>query len=239
VNVRGRGTTLDERKKELVRAPLFEGLGDSALLDIARGASGQVLQIGGSIVLRPQRSAPLFLLVHGSMRVSLVSAGGREIVLTIAGPGEVLGELAEAREGGPDAPQPTMIAIAQESTRLLRIPSNVLRRSRTHAELTRRCNALLAERSRELLELVEDLALHPLDARLARVLARLQSRSSSHAVMRLHRLNQSTLAMMANATRPKVNQHLQRLRRLGVIELHEGTVRVRDRAALIRIARRE
>lgn len=223
------GVRLDERRSELAHAALFQGLTDAVLLEIARQSSARAVAVGSILPLHDVRIPPLYLIVRGSMRLSLVSATGREFVVTIAGRGDVLGELTE--------PSSALIATAQEATQLLRIPWSALQRAGAGVELTQRFNAVLAERIQWLLELIEDIALHPLDARLARVLARLHAHSSTHAVMRLHRFNQNTLAQMANATRPKVNQHLQMFQRLGAIELDAGMVTIRDGAVLARIAR--
>lgn len=228
----GCGVRLDERRSELAHAALFQGLTDAVLLEIARQSSARAVAAGGILPLHDVRISPLYLIVRGSMRLSLVSATGREFVVTIAGRGDVLGELTELGR-----PSSALIATAQEATQLLRIPWSALQRAGAGVELMQRFNVVLAERIQWLLELIEDIALHPLDARLARVLARLHAHSSTHAVMRLHRFNQNTLAQMANATRPKVNQHLQLFERLGAIELDAGLVTIRDGAVLARIAR--
>lgn len=223
--------TPEERFNELARAPLFEGLAEPVLREIADQATSLAVPAHGNLPLQARQTPLVFLIVSGSVHLSLISASGREFVVTIAGRGEVLGELDTSGRS-----QSALIATTQEPTRLLRIRWDTLRQTGAGAELLRRCNTLLAERLRWLQDIVEDLALYPLDARLARVLARLHARSSSHAVMRLHRLNQNTLAQMTNATRPKVNQYLQVFQRLGAIELDAGSVRIRDDAALLRIA---
>jgi CRP/FNR family cyclic AMP-dependent transcriptional regulator len=230
---------VDERARALARAPLFKGLTSAALLEIARKASVQVLVTGGSLPLNASHPAPLFVVVSGSVRESLVSTGGREFVLTVAGRGEILGDLIEAGRSDSRPLHPALVAFAHEPTRVLRTPWQVLRTTIESADLALRCNALLADRAAWMLEAIEDLALHALDARLARLLARLQARSGSHPVMRLHRFDQGTLALMVNATRPKVNQHLRRLQRLGAIDLDGGSVRVRDRSLLVRVGRLE
>jgi CRP/FNR family cyclic AMP-dependent transcriptional regulator len=230
---------LDERTRALSHAPLFKGLTSAVLVDIARKTSAEALLAGGSLQLHAPNLASVFLIISGSVRLSLVSAGGQEFVVNVAGRGEVLGELTEPGRSGSGQSRPTFVAIAQEPTRVLRTPWHALRGAMAIPALAGRCNALLAERTAWMLEVIEDLALHPLDVRLARLLARLQARSVSHPVMRLHRFNQGTLALMANATRPKVNQHLQRLARLGAIDLDRGSVRVRDRTMLAQIGRRE
>ncbi len=223
---------LDERRAELAHAALFQGLTDAALLEIARQSSARAVTAGGILPLHEVRISPLYLIARGAMRLSLVSATGREFVVTIAGRGDVLGELTALGR-----PPSALIATAQEATQLLRIPWSALQQVGAGVELAQRFNVVLAERIQWLLELIEDLALHPLDTRLARVLARLHAHSSTRAVMRLHRFNQNTLAQMANGTRPKVNQHLQILQRLGAIELDGGLVTIRDDAVLARIAR--
>jgi CRP-like cAMP-binding protein len=223
---------LEERTGALAQASLFKGLPNSALREIARSTQIQTLASGGSLPLPPARLAWLFLIVSGSVNLSLLSASGRQFVVTIAGRGEILGELSNSNPVGSERTSPTLIAVAQEPTCILRIPWHTLRQSIASTELAQRCNALLAERAAWMLAVIQDLALYPLDARLARLLARMQERSSAHAAARLNRLDQGTLALMANGTRPKVNQHLQRLQQLGAIRLDHGAVRVCNSALL-------
>jgi CRP/FNR family transcriptional regulator, cyclic AMP receptor protein len=230
---------LDERMRALAQAPLLKGLTSATLLNIAHNSSSEFLVSGGTLSWPTARCASLFLIVSGCVRLSLLSTGGREFVVSVAGRGEILGELtAPGASEACQTPQ-TFVAVAQETTHLLRTSWHALSRMIENADLTRRCNEILAERIDRLLEVIEDLAVHPLDARLARLLSRLQTRSASSPFMRLHRFDQGTLALMANATRPKVNQHLQRLQRLGAIEIEGGAVRVLDRAMLAEIGQRE
>lgn len=229
---------LGERARALGEAPFFRGLSSATLIEIARHAAAQLLTTGCSLSPGAAPAASIFLIVSGSVHLSLVSASGHEFVVTVAGRGEILGELIEPNGAPPGRPRPSLLPVAREATLVLRIPLRALHRSIASADLALRSNLLLAERAAWMLEVIQDLALYPLDARLARLLTRLQSRSVSQAVMRLHRFDQGTLALMANATRPKVNQHLQRFRRLGAIDLQRGSVRVRDVRVLTQIGRR-
>lgn len=169
------------------------------------------------------------------MRVSLLSPGGREFVVEVVGRGEALNGLgADLSLDGP-----ALLATAREQTRLLRIPPEALHRSDAGTEILRRWNFALVEQLCRSLQLIEDLALYPLEARLARLLARLDGRSRGQAAPPLHRFTQGDLAQMANATRPKVNRHLHDFHRIGAIELERGSVRMRDPALLAQFAGRE
>jgi CRP/FNR family transcriptional regulator, cyclic AMP receptor protein len=226
---------LAERSAGLGSVPLFAGLAEPTLLAIAVLSVVQDLPAGGILSQDLGRTSSLFLVVRGSMCVSLLSPGGREFVVEIVGRGGALNGLGidRALDG------PALLATAREQTCLLRIPPEAIYRSDACTEILRRSNFALIERLRQSLQLIEDLALYPLEARLARLLARLDGRSRGQAVPPLHCFTQGDLAQMANATRPKVNRYLHDFHRMGAIELQRGSVWMRDAALLAQLAGRE
>ena len=68
---------------------------DQGLLATALRREGRVVQIrhGQALFVEGDRAERVFLLQRGWVIVSCVGAGGREVVLGVSGPGDVIGEL--------------------------------------------------------------------------------------------------------------------------------------------------
>ena len=78
--------------------------------------------------------------------------------------------------------------------------------------------------------------MYPLEIRLARLLLRLDRRARARPVLSPDRLHQGLLALMANATRHKVNEQLRRFDTLGAIRLKAGAVFITQEKILREIA---
>src|ERR1700733_15427062 len=82
-----------ERRQTLSKTQLFQAL-QPADLDaiLARAMVKRVLR-GEMIRRRGDPGTGMVIIVSGRVRISLVSEDGREVTLTVLGPGEVLGEM--------------------------------------------------------------------------------------------------------------------------------------------------
>jgi CRP-like cAMP-binding protein len=109
-----------------------------------------------------------------------------------------------------------------------------------HPELAQALLRLQARRLRLLSAQVEDLALLPLRARLAKQIARLARHYGAPAAaagevrITLH-LAQEEMAQMLGASRQRVNQELKIMEREGVLRIEPVGLVVRDPAALLQI----
>ena len=81
--------------------------------------------------------------------------------------------------------------------------------------------------------------MYPLEMRLARLLLRFDLRVQSRPIISSDKLHQWLLAMMANATRPKVNKQLQQFGTLGAIRLETGAVFITEATILEKIAAKQ
>jgi CRP/FNR family transcriptional regulator, cyclic AMP receptor protein len=68
---------------------------EEGLLATALRREGRVLQIrhGQALFVEGDRAGRVFLLQRGWVTVTCVGVGGREVVLGVSGPGDVIGEL--------------------------------------------------------------------------------------------------------------------------------------------------
>jgi CRP/FNR family transcriptional regulator, cyclic AMP receptor protein len=168
----------------------------------------------------------LMLVVRGRVKITSVSVGGKEIVLNIITPGEIVGEI-----GMLDGGERSGDAVAMTDCELL-----VLNRRdfmpflEKHADICLMLIKILCARLRHTSEQVEDLLFRQLEGRIAKALLQL-SRQTDGRVLELH-LSQSVLGTIVGSSRESVNKQLQVWHRAGHIELAKNTIVILDPAAL-------
>ncbi|MGL4318064.1 MAG: Crp/Fnr family transcriptional regulator [Pseudomonas sp.] len=212
---------MDSAQKQAVLAacPLFADLEATTVMRLAT-ATREMRVAAGYLLLRQGQPVPgLQVMASGTAKLYLSSAAGKELCIAVVGRGNAL-DLVGALVCG----EALLHVITTEPCVVLILPLYSLTQI-MGAEL---CQAIVrrqfARQLRLLLSILEDVALHSLDVRVARLLHRLHLDSRQNAAARLHRLDQTTLSSMANGSRSKVNEQLQALRRLGAIDIQDGTV---------------
>jgi CRP/FNR family cyclic AMP-dependent transcriptional regulator len=161
-------------------------------------------------------------LQTGTVKLSVVSRGGKEAVVTLVEAGSFFGE-------GCLAGQPKRIAtaVAVDRCRVLRIELEAMRRhlaaspTFAHAFLMH----MLTRNIRVEEDLVDQL-FNSSEKRLARtllLLGRYGEHNADHHV--IPRLSQEVLAEMVGTTRSRVNFFMNKFRRLGFIE-YNGTLKI-------------
>jgi CRP/FNR family transcriptional regulator, cyclic AMP receptor protein len=155
----------------------------------------------------------------GSVKLSVLSRGGKEAVVALLGPGDFFGERALAGH-----PVRLEIATAMTVTTVLVIPKEQMIRllHDQHALSDRFITHLLARNIRIEEDLVDQL-FNSSEKRLARtllLLARYGKPDQTHRV--LPRISQETLAEMIGTTRSRVNFFMNKFKRLGFIEYNGG-----------------
>ena len=161
----------------------------------------------------------VFYLQDGSVKLSVLSATGKEAVVAILGPGDFLGE-------GCLAGQPVRMstATAMSATTALRIPKReMIRLLHEHSEFADRFLAHMLARNIRIEEDLVDQLFNSSEKRLARtllLLARYGQEDVTHGT--LPKLSQETLAEMVGTTRSRVNFFMNKFRKLGFIEYNGG-----------------
>ena len=197
--VRSRGALFD------VRA-FLESSGVSQR--VTRFASGKVIFAQGA------QATSVFYVQDGTVKLSVLSTGGKEAVVALLGKGDFFGE-------GCLAGQPVRMgtATATTPTAVLRIPRDEMTRTlHEQAEFSDRFIAHMLVRNIRIEEDLVDQLFNSSEKRLARtllLLARYGKPDPSHRV--LPKLSQETLAEMVGTTRSRVNFFLNKFRKLGFI----------------------
>lgn len=173
----------------------------------------------------------MMVVLSGRVKISNVSAEGKEAILNFIDPGQVFGEIA-LLDGRPR----TADATALEPTELF-----VLRRREllpfldARPRLAIKVIEMLCAKLRHTTHMVEDLMLLGMGARLARSLLRLAEEHGKRrgGAIRLDlKLSQRDLGSYIGLSREHVNRQLKVWRELGMVTIQEGYILILDEAAL-------
>jgi CRP/FNR family transcriptional regulator, cyclic AMP receptor protein len=219
------------RRAAFARTQLFQSL-EAADLDavlarvvVRRTSRGEI------IMRRGDPNAGMVVIVSGRVRISVVSEEGKEITLTVLGPGDVLGEMSLL-----DGEECSADATAQEDCVLLVVDRNqFLRLLRSNSELCLHLMAMLTRRLRRSNTALEDIALLDLPTRLGRLLTRLASEYGvpARTGTRIEvRLSQKDISTLVGASREKVNKQLRQWEDEGVLGKDNGRLVVLNAQAL-------
>lgn len=215
---------------------LLKHLPPADIAALAQLAQTRRYQTNGSVFMKGDPGNSMMAVLSGRVRICAYSAGGREVVLNVIGPGEVFGEIAMI-DGG----ERTADAFAMEPTELL-----VLKRRDFMPFLERnpqvcvRLLEVMCRRLRWTSEQLEDVNFLDLRSRLAKRLLYLADHhgegtaaaggSGTGAGVGV-RISQHMLASMIGTSREAVNKQLRFWEEEGVIDVRRGAITVlkRDR----------
>src|SRR5262249_45807261 len=188
---------------------------------------------GETIVLMGSPGDSMMAVLNGSVRISVPSPEGKEIVLAILQPKEVFGEIAllDGKERTADARAMTACTLAVLERRG---GASVLQRYR---HVWPKIVEVLCNRLRNTDQHIAELALLELPARLAKALLRLASDEEGGGKPRMEvQLSQRELGNICGATRESINKCLRGWQRRGIVQIEESLVRVANRTALEELA---
>ena len=202
----------------LARTKLFGGL-DVALLVALRAAMHEVHFDSGQLIFsRGDSAKSIYVVLEGQVRISVLTADGRELCFTHVLAGEVFGEIAVLDRSARSAN-----ATALTDVKVLSLSATDTDRFLVkYPALARAFMTFLCARLREVSDHLENGALLPIEARVARyILDRLMgntepAKTNGKRCVSLG-ISQTELALLLGASRPKVNMALSALEDCGAI----------------------
>ena len=216
-------TGLSERIETLRSIPFFRGLSDSVLRRLAEESRCRCFPAGQVIFYQAEPGSTCHIVVRGRVRVLLVGEDGRELAVSILGPGQVIGEMALLE----DLPRSASVE-ALEETLTLELHRDVLFYAlRTSPALALSLLRELSAKLRVLTEEAEGLASLTVSERLMRRLQKLAAYSGipvSGGVRIAPPMTQQELAALIGTSRESVNRALVRLRQQGKLRLEGGWI---------------
>ncbi len=201
---------------ELRHIPLFAHLGPEDLAQVAAMTQERHYERGDLIVLEGDPGGALHYVHSGLVKIFKTSPSGKEQVLRLIAAGHTFNDV-PALDGGPN---PASVAAMEASI------VYVIRRADLRVLITTRPQVAaaviqtLTGALRHLVELVEDLSLRHVTARVAKIL--LDQEEASRKAQRAHHLTQQEMAALAGTAREVVGRSLKELEAAGAIEMHQG-----------------
>ena len=202
----------------LARLDLLAGAEASDVDAVAALAIERRYDDGETIFGRGETGDGMMVVLTGRIRLSLVSADGRELILREAEPGDVIGEIA-VLDGGQRTADATALGPVLAAF-IGQAPFGRLLAARPSLQMA--VIQVLCARLRETTDQLESIALYPLEARLARFLlwhlkrhGRTRADGADIAPLTM---SQSAIASFVGASRPKVNRLLAAFEEAGAID---------------------
>jgi CRP/FNR family cyclic AMP-dependent transcriptional regulator len=226
----------EEAQRLLGACSLFSGLASTERAALVGRARIRTFDAGQTIFQMGSPGNSMMAVLTGTIRISIPSPDGKEIVLAILQAGEVFGEIAllDGKERTADAKAITESSLA------------VLERNDVLAFLERNPSSwiklveVLCERLRRTDRQISELALLQLPVRLAKALLRLvDDGTSAESRVGEIQLSQRELGNFVGASRESVNKCLSDWQRAGVIRVEENVIALIDREALEQLAQSE
>jgi CRP-like cAMP-binding protein len=213
----------------LAQCGLFRRLDPAERAALFTRARTQKYAQGESIFLMGSAGDSMVAVLSGSIRISVPSPDGKEVVLAILGPGEICGEIAllDGKERSADARAATDCAVVVLERR------DVLSFFAQHPDSWARLVEVLCERLRVADQQMAEFALSPVPVRLAKALLRLAVADTldGRGPPRVH-LAQRELGNVIGATRESVNKYLRAWQRKGYVRIGECLIIITNRAAV-------
>ena len=150
----------------IARLDLFAGASPEDIDAVANLAIEQRFRDGESIFSRGAPGEGMLIVLQGTIRLSIVSVEGRELILREAGPGDVIGEIAVLDSGRRTADATAVGPVVAGFI----AQASFVRLLATRPALQMPILQVLCARLRDTTDQLESIALYPLEARLARFL---------------------------------------------------------------------
>jgi CRP-like cAMP-binding protein len=191
---------------------------------IKSGKEELTFRKGEKVFSQGDSADSIYFIKTGRIKISVVSAAGKEAVLAMPGPREFFGE-------GALVNQSLRVSTAKtiEPSTVFRVEKQAMIRSlHEQSELSEKFMASLLARNINLEEDLCDQLFNHSEKRLARVLLKL-ARLREHEVMpdaNVPVLSHETLAEMVGTTRSRITHFMNKFRKMGLID-YNGELTVR------------
>jgi CRP/FNR family transcriptional regulator, cyclic AMP receptor protein len=229
--ISGNRDLVESGRTVLGQCGLFRRLSDGERETLFARARTQKYVANDTIFLMGSPGDSMVAVLSGTIRISVQSPDGKEIVLAILGPGEICGEIAllDGKERTADARAATDCSVVVLERR------DVLAFFAQYPDAWSKLIDVLCERLRAADQQMAEFALSPVPVRLAKALLRLATSAgqtgNGRTLERVH-LTQRELGNVIGATRESVNKYLRAWQRKGCVRISDRLIVITNRAAV-------
>lgn len=215
----------------LAKVPIFSGLTENELGFLAQRAVPRHYSAGETVFSEGQPCSGLYVVESGHVRIFKSSAGGREQVLSVDGPGSSIAEL-PVFDGGS---YPASVAAVDNATLLFVSKQDFQALCLAHPQVALKVLRVVGARLRRLVGIIEELSFTTVRHRLASFLLRLAQREGKRSAqgveITLPASNQE-LASQIGTVRELVSRNLSRLQAEGMLKIDGRSVTICNLKAL-------
>jgi len=203
----------------LRHVPLFAGLDEPQLSVLAHAIVRKSVGRNARIIGAGDPTDSLYIVINGGLKVLMSDEQGREVILSILGPGEYFGEMGLLD----DSPRSASV-VTLEACELLTISKADFKRSLAkNFELSLMVMRGLVKRLREADRKIGSLALMDVYGRVARLLLEMAENIDGEKVV-VKKLSKKDIAKMIGASREMVSRVMKDLQLGGYIEVRGRSI---------------
>lgn len=211
----------------LKTVPLFANLPEEQLRALVPVVSRRSAPRGSLIMAAGDPTDSLYIVISGRLKVMMGDAEGKEVILSILGPGEFFGEMGLID----DHPRSASV-VAMEPCELLALTRRDFRKCLAeNFDMAMAVMRGLVKRLREADRKIGSLALLDVYGRVARLLLDMAENVDGQKIV-TRRLPKQDIAKMVGASREMVSRVMKDLQMGGYIEMRGSTIVLRDTIAL-------
>ncbi len=215
----------------LAKVSIFSGLTESELAFLAQRAVPRKFSPGETVFSEGEPCLGLYVVESGHIRIFKSSAGGREQVLSIDGPGSSVAEL-PVFDGGN---YPASVTAIDEATLLFVSKQDFQALCLAHPQVALKVLRVVGARLRKLVGIIEELSFSTVRHRLASFLSRLartEGKRTPEGVEVTLPVSNQELASQIGTVRELVSRNLSRLQSEGMLKIDGRNVIIQDMKAL-------
>ena len=226
----------DDTRNLLADIELFRGLTATQLEWVAQRAHRRVFEAGRNVLTIEQPGEAVYIILHGTVKIH-IEQGERDVIISILGAGDLLGEMSLIDSVGRSASAVTL----EDSLMLWMDRMTFSYMLDNFTPVARNLVRILSSRVRLSDQLIQALATLDVNGRVARQLlafAEKYGRQKDGATQIRIVLTQSDIADLVGASRKRVNQAMVLFKERGLIDTDaEGRIAIKDSDGLARYCR--
>jgi len=226
----------DDTRNLLADIHLFAGLTPAQLDWVAQRTHRRVFEAGRNVLTIEQPGEAVYVILHGTVKIH-VEQSERDVILSILGAGDLLGEMSLIDSVGRSASAVTL----EDSLVLWMDRVTFSHMLENFPPVARNLVKILSARLRLSDQLIQALATLDVNGRVARQLlafAEKYGREKNGATQIRIVLTQGDIADLVGASRKRVNQTMVLFRERGLIDVNtEGRIAIKDGEGLARYCR--
>ena len=203
--------------------PMFEMLDDTRLAPIVQAASLRRVARQTTVLSAGDHTDNIYLILSGGLKVLISDGEGREVILSMLGPGEFFGEMGVID----DHPRSATVKASEQSNLVVISKADFQRCLADNFDVSLYIMRSLVKRLRQADRNIESLSLLDVYGRAARLLLDLaEDRDGRKVVVR--RITRQDIARMIGASREMVSRVMRDLQSRGLIEEKDGCIWLRE-----------